>query len=348
MTLADLTEHLQRGEDLPRASAESAARLLAEDPGDIEEKRAFLLQLTKKGEKPQEVAAFARVFRELARDPGVGDLAARAIDVCGTGGDHAGSFNISTTVGLLLAASGVPVFKHGNRSITSKCGSADLLEALGIPLEAEPDLIRKSLETLHFCFFFAPNYHPAFKAIMPVRKTLAAEGHRTIFNLLGPLINPGQPAHQLMGVFAPDWVAPIADTLGEIGLRRGLVVHSRLPQGGSLDELSCAGTNILAGCGEIADTRGERGPGDFDLPACPVEDLAGGDLTANLAILDALLDGAAPSGLRDTICLNAGAGLWVAGKVDSIAAGIVSARTTLEGGALRDWLERARTFYANV
>ena len=161
----------------------------------------FLLALAEKGETPAEVAAFAAGISSLAVDPGVSDWADRAIDVCGTGGDGSGTFNISTAVSFIVAAAGVPVFKHGNRSITSKCGSADLLEALGIRLDATAEQVRASLEAVSFCFFFAPAYHPAFKEIMPVRKALATEGKRTIFNLLGPLINPGKPAHQLLGVF---------------------------------------------------------------------------------------------------------------------------------------------------
>jgi anthranilate phosphoribosyltransferase len=349
--LGNYTAQLHEGADLSATQAASAAALLADPEPSLEAKKAFLVALAEKGESPIEVTAFAQTFRGLAVDPGVSEWADAAIDVCGTGGDGSGTFNISTAVAFVLAAAGVPVFKHGNRSITSKCGSADLMEALGIRLEVPHEVLRESLRELNFCFFFAPNFHPAFKEVMPVRKALAAQNVRTIFNLLGPLINPGRPAHQLLGVFSSAWVPPLAEALGQLGLRSALVAHgSPTPQCG-LDELSCAGTNHVAGCGALSQVSGALLAADAGLPSCEFEDLAGGDAAANLATLHALMSGApeaVPSGLRDSVLFNAGAAFWVAGRSVDLQSGVDLARMTLESGAVANWLQRVGAFYASI
>jgi len=336
---------LERNGDLSQEQAVLLAQGLAspEHPDDL--KKSLLTALADKGESVTEVTAFAATFRGLARDPEVSEWASHAIDVCGTGGDHSGSFNISTVVSFMVAAAGAPVFKHGNRSITSQCGSADLLEAVGIRLQSDPDTIRQSLKTINFCFFFAPDYHPAFKAIMPVRKALAGEGRRSIFNILGPLINPGRPAHQLLGVFAESWVKSLAQTLNCLGLKRGLVAHSVLGDDRGMDELTCAGDNRVAGCGELADVDTLWTPESLDLERCAIEDLAGGDAGENCRLLMDIADNRGPQGLRDTICLNTGAALWVADKVDTVSSGIKSARQIMADGSLKGWLDAARSFY---
>ena len=341
MTLRTLASKSSGGADLSRDEAEWAARALAAEGGDHEAKKEFLVSLAAKGESSEEVIAFASVFRELARDPGFGEMSEEAIDVVGTGGDHSGSFNISTTVSFVLAASGITVLKHGNRSITSKSGSADLLTALGIRTDAPLEMLKRSVEELNFCFFFAPAFHPAFKEIMPVRQELAAEGQRTIFNILGPLINPARPGRQLLGVYSESWVEPIARTLDGLGLERGIVVHGRLPDGDGLDELSCAGDNRVAGCGELADLNGIWTPEERGFPRCSAADLAGGSNRENVAILESILEGSGPAGLVDTILLNAAAAFTVCGVSD----GVERARHLLLGGAVEDWLRRARGFY---
>ena len=307
--------------------------------------------LSNKGESVTEVAAFASKFRELAVDPGVDAWAAEAIDVCGTGGDGAHTFNISTAVSFIVAAAGVPVFKHGNRSITSKCGSADLLEVLGFDLQASPEIQKASLETLNFCFFFAPAYHPAFKEIMPVRKALAADGQRSIFNLLGPLINPGRPAHQLLGVYSERWVRPLAEALDVLGLKSGLVAHGCPTPDQGLDELSCAGENILAGFGRLSGLRTFPALEALNLSSCDFSSLRGGDAAFNLQILHALANKDKPEinpGLRDSILLNAGMALWIVGKSNSAGAGVDKARETIDSGLLKDWMQRAQNFYRNL
>lgn len=347
-TLEQLTGEVLSGRDLSTNEASAVARWLASPELDPGVKKACLQALAAKGETAVEVAAFARTFRELARDPGVAAWAPRAIDVCGTGGDGSGTFNISTAVSFIVAAAGVPVFKHGNRSITSKCGSADLLEALGIRLDAPLDQIRASLEGFNFCFFFAPAFHPAFKEIMPVRQALAAEGQRSVFNLLGPLINPGRPAHQLLGVYSAQWVDRLAGALGELNLSAGLVVHGIPAPGAALDELSCAGTNVVAGFGRFAGVCGEWDAARAGLPPAQVGDLAGGGIEANLATLHALLSGradAVPEGLRNSVLLNAGAALWAAGAAMDLRSGVQQAAALLESGKVGDWLSGIQNFY---
>jgi anthranilate phosphoribosyltransferase len=346
--LKPFTDILSAGVDLEADQATVVAELLIRSKVSATSKRECLLALAQKGETATEVAAFAHAFREHAVDPGVDEWASRAIDVCGTGGDGSGTFNISTAVSFVVAAAGVPVFKHGNRSITSKCGSADLMEALGIRLDAPHELLRESLHALNFGFFFAPAYHPAFKEIMPVRRALAEEGQRTIFNLLGPLINPGRPAHQLLGVFSEAWVQPLADALGELELSAGLVAHGRPQVGSALDELSCAGQNFVAGFGALASIPKTLSPADAGLSACEFSDLSGGDVADNLATMHALLSGAAdavPTGLRDSVLLNAGVALWIAGAASNAVAGVAQARETLQSGAVAQWLGRASEFY---
>ena len=350
--IIDFIALLNDGVSLDNNQACTAARLLADKGPTLEDKQAFLVALAKKGESAQEVTAFAKTFRDLAVDPGVQEWASRAIDVCGTGGDGSGTFNISTAVSFIIAAAGVPVFKHGNRSITSKCGSADLMEAIGIKLEVSHEDMRESLRKLNFCFFFAPNFHPAFKEVMPVRKALAAKKVRTIFNLLGPLINPGRPAHQLLGVFSPLWVPALAQSLGNLGLRSGLVAHGTPGIGITLDELSCAGSNIVSGFGSLGKISGHLDAADAGLPSCDFHELAGADVATNRAILLELVKGASGNavndGLRNTVLLNAGAAFWVAGRSANLMSGTSLARSILESGAVAKWLDRSQSFYDSI
>jgi len=351
LEIKQLTYTLLSGQDLDSEQASYAATLLASPMVVLAAKHDFLIALSDKGETATEVAAFAATFRALALDPGVEAWASRAIDVCGTGGDGSRTFNISTAVSFIVAASGVPVFKHGNRSITSKCGSADLIEALGIRLDAPHEVLRRSLEELNFCFFFAPEFHPAFKEIMPVRKALAGEGRRSVFNLLGPLINPGRPAFQLMGVFAECWVEPIADALDAIGLDAGLVAHCTPETGLALDELSCVGRNHVAGFGRFKARRGELSLKEAGLASCRHRALKGGDVAANIKTLHAIFTASPceiPQGLVDSILLNAGAALWIAGKADDLKIGVAQAREVVESGQAGQWLARAQSFYAKI
>ena len=343
--LPPLTSSLTAGRDLRPAEVDAAAGALAaaEVPGEAKE--AFLTALTAKGETPAEIAAFAAAFRSRALNPGVELWAGRALDVVGTGGDHAGGFNISSLVTLVLASGGVVVMKHGNRGITSKCGSADLLAGLGVNLQAPPEQIRRALDQLGFAFFFAPAWHPAFKAIAPTRQALAARGQRTIFNILGPLINPGRPAYTLLGVATAPLVEKMAAALQAVGTEAGLVVHGVLAADRGIDELTTATRNRVRGAGRLRELDAEWGAEDFGLTPAPFAELQGGDLAANLALTTALLAGRGPAGLVDTIVLNAATGLWICGRVASVRAGLAPARELLLGGAVARKIAATREFY---
>lgn len=344
-TLPALTVQLAAGSDLTATEVETAAMALTatDVPDDI--KAAFLVALATKGETVEEVAAFAAAFRARSVDPGVANWAPRAIDIVGTGGDHAGGFNISSMVVFVLACAGVTVMKHGNRGVTSKCGSADLLSALGVNLEAPPEKLRRALDQLGFVFFFAPGYHPAFKHIGPVRRALASRGQRTIFNILGPLINPGRPGLVLLGVFAEAWVDKLAGAFNTLGVQRGLAVHGVIAPGVGIDELTTATPNRVRGLGEWRDLRGHWRGEDFGFGPARFDELVGGDLSANLAIVEGLLAGRGPAGLVDTIVFNAAVALWIAGKTSSVQDGTGTARELLLGGAVKRKIAATREFY---
>lgn len=344
-TLPELTVELSAGRELSAAEIESAAAMLAGMESGEQEKAEFLTALAVKGETAAEVAAFAAAFRARALNPGMEWDAPHAIDIVGTGGDHAGGFNISSMVVLVLASAGVTVMKHGNRGITSKCGSADLLAALGMDLEASPAKLREAIKELGFVFFFAPAYHPAFRHIAPVRKALAAKGQRTVFNILGPLINPGRPAHVLLGSFSAAWVSKLAGALDTLGTGSGIAGHGVIDAGRGIDEITTATTNIVCGFGRHRDVRGEWEAVDFGLERASFSDLAGGDVAANLAMVEAILGGHAPKGLVDSIVLNAAIGLWIVRRVKNVAEGIAPAREFLLGGAVRRRIAAMREFF---
>lgn len=322
-----LTTPLQDGRDLTPEEVEHAvAQLVSAEVPDAE-KADFLRALRGKGETAAEIAAFARALLARAVDPGIAaaNVPGPMLDVCGTGGDKLDLFNISTTAMFILAAGGVCVVKHGNRAITSKCGGADVLEELGVRIDLAPAELRRMVETHGIGFLFAPAYHPAFKAIVPVRKALAAQGIPTVFNLLGPLLNPARPAHQLVGIFSAALLPKYADALAALGRVRAWAVH-----GSGMDELSLAGPSDVR---EIAgDTVREFtvDPRELGLARCGVEALRGGDRATNAAILTAILDGTERGPKRDIVLLNAAAGFVITGLAGDLAAGL-----ELAGGQIR-------------
>jgi anthranilate phosphoribosyltransferase len=343
--LHTLTTSLGAGRDLTTDEVRDAAEALASDRVPDALKAGFLSSLSRKGETSTEIAAFAAAFRALAIDPGVEDWSPRAIDIVGTGGDHAGAFNVSSMVTLVVACAGVPVMKHGNRGITSKCGSADLFAALGVKLDAPPAKLRRALGELGYAFYFAPFWHPAFKQIAPVRKILAVRGERTVFNILGPLLNPGRPAHILLGAASPALVGKLAEALDALGTRAGLAVHGIIGPGRGIDELTSVTLNLVRGAGRLREICGEWTPESFGLAAAPLSDIAGGDTEANLAIADALAGGGGPRGLADTIALNSAVALWVAGARPDVRGSIGEAREILLGGAVGRKIAETRDFY---
>ena len=312
----------------------AAVRQLVDESVPAELKADFLCELARKIETPDEIAAFARELRALSVQPPL-DAETRSreiLDVCGTGGDRLNTFNISTTVALVCAAAGVTVAKHGNRAVTSQAGSADVLEALGVPVELAPDEAARSLRDHHFAFFFAPKYHPAFKNIGPARKLCAARGQRTIFNFLGPLLNPARPTAQLVGVPRPELCETLARVLQSLGARRGMVVSGRVGEAW-LDELSTLGENTVA---EFYQDRGFAAsllsPEHFPLQVATLSDLAGSDRKANAEIVRRILGGKERGPKRDAVLLNAGAALFVAGKTKSVIEGWGLAAELIEGG----------------
>ncbi|MCF7936362.1 MAG: anthranilate phosphoribosyltransferase [Synergistales bacterium] len=283
---------------------------------------AFLAGLRVKGETVAEIAGAARVMREKAtplcirRSP--------LLDVVGTGGDMAGTFNISTAAALIAAAAGVAVAKHGNRSVSSRCGSADVLEALGIPLLGSPEDVAASVETTGFGFLFAPFFHSAMKNVVPVRKAL---GLRTVFNVLGPLTNPARPDCQLMGVFASELVRTMAEVLGRLGVERAMVVHGH----GGLDELSLSGANRVCMLDGGAVREMELHPGDVGLPGAEPGFAAGGTADDNRRIVEAVFRGERGP-RRDVVVLNAAAALYTARRVDSLEKGARMAEEVIDSG----------------
>jgi anthranilate phosphoribosyltransferase len=300
-----------------------------------EPKAEFLAALALKGESPGEIAAFARALRAKSLRPELdGPTRSREIlDIVGTGGDRLGTINISTTAALICAAAGVTVAKHGNRAVTSQAGSADVLEALGIPIDLTPGAAARALRDHQFAFFFAPRYHPAFQHVGPARKLCATAGQRTIFNLLGPLLNPAGPSAMLMGVPRPEFCEPLAQVLQSLGVRRAMVVCGRAGADGFLDELSTLGENTIA---EFYQERGftvsAAPPEMFPLQPAGLADLRGGNKTENAAIVRRIFAGEERGPKRDAVLLNAAAALFVAGKVKSQAEGWDLAGETIDSG----------------
>ena len=339
--LRTATERLtSSGADLSRSDVAEVVRALLDDAVADDAKADFLTALARKGESAEEIAAFALELRSRAVDPQIdparyGDV---VLDVVGTGADMTHTFNISSCTIFVAAAAGVAVAKHGNRAITSKCGSADVLAALGARIELSPDEARRCLEATGVAFFFAPHYHPAFKVIAPVRKRLAERKQRTVFNILGPLVNPARPTHQLVGVFDRALVGRFAEVLRLLGLKHALVVH-----GDGLDELSTMGVNTMA---ELWGERIEQTERDFRVPhtlwrgsTVKPGELFGGDPATNAQIVRNILSGDDRGPKRDIVLLNAAAALVTAEKSPDFPSGWTLAAELIDAGAARAKLD---------
>ncbi len=299
---------------------------------------SYLTALRARGEDFNDLAAGATAMRAKASRLNIGDKLRPLVDNCGTGGDGSGSFNISTTSAIIAASMGVRIAKHGNRSISSKCGSADLLFKAGYPEHISIDDTARLLEQTGFTFFFAPNFHPAMKHVGPVRRAL---GIRTIFNLLGPLANPIGPEIQLIGVGAKEYLKPVAQAAEKIGIGRALIVHSR----DGMDEIS---PNVITDCVLVKNkiiSEITIDPGKLGLTG--THDLSGGDADENLKILNELLAGKGASYIN-AVALNTGALLWLSDKIESIDDGFVLAKTQITSGKAKiffdNWLIAAKSF----
>ena len=334
--LEALTLQLAAAQHLSAEQVRQAVASLTDEMIAAPAKAEFLIALTGKGETPAEIAAFAAALLEQAILPPIEpDWRAthEILDLVGTGGDRLSTFNISTTAAILCAAAGVAVAKHGNRAVTSSVGSADVIEALGIKVNLSPADAARELKEKNFAFFFAPNFHPAFKHVAPARKLCAERGRRTIFNILGPLVNPARPSASLVGVPRPELCEPLAHALQLLGGRRGMVVCG-VAEGKHLDELSSLGlTHLAEFYHERGFTKSILSPENFPLQPATLADLHGGDKLANAEIIRRILRGDERGPKRDAVVLNAGAGLFVAGRVKSLAEGWELAGETIDSGA---------------
>jgi anthranilate phosphoribosyltransferase len=328
--LKPVLARLAVGETLSEDEAEQAFGVIMAGEATPAQIAGLLMAMRVRGETVEELTGAVRAMR--ARMTAVA-APADAIDVVGTGGDNAGTLNISTAVAFVLAGCGVPVAKHGNRALSSRTGAADVLTALGVdvdvPLERLPEIFRAA----KCAFLYAPRHHAALRHSAGPRVEL---GIRTIFNLLGPLANPAKVRRQLTGVFAPQWVQPIAESLGRLGCEMAWVVHGK-----GLDELTTAGENLVAELKEGTVRSFSVTPEEAGLPRSPLPAIRGGDPAANASALTALLQGEA-NAYRDTVLFNAAAALIVAGKVNNLPEGVDLARDALDSGSALAVLETMR------
>jgi anthranilate phosphoribosyltransferase len=324
MSFAPLLEQLRRHEDLTSDQAADVMGLIMDGNALPSQIAGLLVGLALKGERPAELVGFARAMRERAVK--LHGTFNDVFDTCGTGGDGAHTFNVSTAAALVVAGAGVPVAKHGNRAVSSKCGSADVFEALGVRLDAAPDTVEKAL-TAGCAFFFAPTWHPSMRHAGPTRREL---GVRTAFNLLGPLTNPAGARRQIVGVSRPEHTALLARALGALGAERAWVVHGA----GGLDELSTLGHTKVSELKDGTVNTFYIHPFDVSLPQAALADLAGGTAAENATVVERLLEGERGP-RRDIVLLNAAAGLLIAGRVSSLQEGMERAAESLESGAAR-------------
>lgn len=338
-----LIERLNAGMDLNAGDVGVAVALLLSDTTEDSIKFDFLTALHRKGETVEEIVCFVQQLIDRAVDPLIDpkNLAGPMIDVCGTGGDGIDLFNVSTTIMFILAAGGATVVKHGNRRVTSRCGSADVLEALGVPFDLPPAHLRECVARLGLGFIFARHYHPAYRAIGEMRRRLARENVRTIFNLLGPLLNPTRPARQLIGVFSPHLTSVFAEVLRRLGRERVWVVHGLTGMDNGLDDISTSGATILA---ELLHGKVISGVIDsrwLNIPPGALDELRGGDAAENAAHVEGILSGEIKGAKRDLALVNAAGGFVVAGLARDMSEGIGLAREQIDSGRA---LEKLRGF----
>ena len=322
MTFKETLTNLAARRDLDPAEAAGMMSTIMEGQASQAQIGAFLLALHMKGETSTEIAAFARVMRDHAITvrPVTGRM---LVDTCGTGGDGAQTFNISTASAFVAAGAGCPVVKHGNRGVSSRCGSADVLATLGVNLAPAPEVQARIVEEVGIAFFFAPNYHPAMKHVMTARQEI---GCRTIFNILGPLANPAGAQAQVLGVYRPDLTITLADVLRILGLSRAMVVH-----GAGLDEITTTGDTVIAELSNGAIRTYTIQCDTYGIASAQLADLAGGDAQQNARIIRDILRGE-KGAARDIVLMNAGAAIYVGGLAQDLHEGIRLAAISIDSG----------------
>ncbi|MFP6829935.1 MAG: anthranilate phosphoribosyltransferase [Gammaproteobacteria bacterium] len=332
----ELLERVLAGSDLSEAEAASVLRSMAEDKIPPALAGGLLIALRHKGEAASEIRGFAQAMRELSRRPDI-PAGGPYVDIVGTGGDNSGSLNLSTGSALLAAASGLQVVKHGNRSISSRSGSADALEALGLPIPLDEAQAGQSLAALGFTFLFAPHYHPAMKSIGPVRGAL---GVRTVFNILGPLANPVSPPFHVIGAFSEEMAEVMAQTLSGMDAERSFVVHGAP----GWDEATPVGPFLCFDVRHGLVQRSVRDPADLGIARCSAEDLLGGEAGDNSARLAAALRGEDTPAHRDALVLGAALALEVTGAEPDAESAVRRARQAIDDGSAAEFLERLQAF----
>jgi len=335
MTIQQALGLIQRGVSINSEDAEAVFTQIMLGQASDAQIGALLMGLSIRGETPEIIAGAALAMRSAATC--IKPSSEGLLDTCGTGGSGTSTFNISTTVALVVAACGVPVAKHGNRAISSKSGSADVLEALGVRLDIPVQKVAECIDAIGIGFLFAPGHHPAMKHAAGPRREL---GMRSIFNLLGPLTNPAGAEYQVLGVFARDKLELVAEALNHLGVRRALVVHGR----DGMDEITTTGITDAVWVERGAEPRAfEIDPAAFGMPYAKAAELDGGDAQSNAVILRDILGGK-QGGRRDIVLLNAAAALWVAGHADGIAQGLRLAAETIDSGKAGDKLNELVAF----
>ncbi|PYI90037.1 MAG: anthranilate phosphoribosyltransferase [Verrucomicrobia bacterium] len=318
--MKSLIEKLRNGIDLGGTDVDLAVAQLLSDQVDDELKAEFLTVLHKKGESAEEIVAFVKQLMKRAVDPMIdpAQLPGPMIDICGTGGDGFDFFNVSTTAMFVVAAGGAVVAKHGNRRVTSSCGSADVLEQLGVEIDLMPEQLNESLKRHGLGFVFARKYHPAFRALAEMRERLARKNQRTVFNLLGPLLNPARPSRQLIGVYDPQLTGTFAEALRQLEREHAWVVHGLGDNGAGMDDISISGATVT--------------------------ELQGGDAKQNAQTIEGILSGTVTGAKRDMTIVNAAGGFVVAGQAKDLKEGIDLAREELDSGRALEKLRALQNF----
>jgi anthranilate phosphoribosyltransferase len=333
---------------LTPSDIQAASTFLLDTTASAEQKADFLAALHQRGETPEEIAGFVQEFLRHAVVPPIdrATLSGPTLDVVGTGGDKLNLFNVSTTAIFILAASGVTVIKHGNRGITSKSGGADVLEALGVRIDLPPERTAEAIQNIGLGFLFAPLYHPAFKAVVEARKILAARGQRSLFNILGPLLNPAQPDFQLVGVFDESLVEPFAHILRSLGRKGAWVVHGSADRDRSVDEISTMGGTTVVSVTATEWNKFTLFAEDYGLHSTEVNDLIGGDAEHNAALVEGILKGQIQGPRREIATYNAAAGLVITGIASDLHEGLMLANHAINSGTAHEKLKALRSFSA--